>query len=655
MRRNLSQVAPRQLGPLITVLFVIVYAIAVLKTAWLCDDAYITYRTVDNFVNGYGLTWNTAERVQAYTHPLWMFLLSALYFFTREIYYSSIILSILVSLITVLFFAFRIAKSTSIALLGLAVLALSKAFVDYSTSGLENPLTHLIWVAFLFVFLKPEFDFRTILVLSFIAGLATLNRIDTVLMYLPALAYAMTRFRKLKGGYAVIAGFLPFMLWECFSLLYYGFLFPNTAYAKLDIGISGWELAERGLLYLVDSLTLDPLTLLIVAVGMLIPFIGRTWRNVPIVAGVALYLLYIVSIGGDFMSGRYLTAPLLGGLVLLSDRRLMSGKWIWIPAFFAVVIIGFKSPYPTLLSGADYGMNHSTLDVRFVEDERAHYYQASGLFSSARKTAWLNNGLAINHSWATKGEEARLSGPMVVVKGAIGYFGFYAGPDVHIVNIYALSDPLLARLPPRFQLRWVIGHLSRSIPNGYLETLQSGQNLLRHKNLAIYYDKLSLIVRGRLFDEKRLVQIWNFNVGKYDYLLESYPPMFQVDLPANGPNDGKITWSREDDLEGYAGIQVNLNKLRHAAQAEVAIVPLDGEAFVSSQESGIHILYLNRGTRVAVQTLELPVEEKSTSVRVVPLPAVAATKGYDTITILPEEGENINNGIYSIGYIKLLE
>ena len=42
--------------------------------AWVGDDAYITFRTVDNFVNGYGLTWNTSERVQAYTHPLWMFL-----------------------------------------------------------------------------------------------------------------------------------------------------------------------------------------------------------------------------------------------------------------------------------------------------------------------------------------------------------------------------------------------------------------------------------------------------------------------------------------------------------------------------------------------------------------------------------------------------
>ena len=48
------------------------YAFVVLQSAWLCDDAYITYRTVDNFVSGLGLRWNPIERVQAYTHPLWM-------------------------------------------------------------------------------------------------------------------------------------------------------------------------------------------------------------------------------------------------------------------------------------------------------------------------------------------------------------------------------------------------------------------------------------------------------------------------------------------------------------------------------------------------------------------------------------------------------
>ena len=50
-----------------------------LTTAWLCDDAYITFRVVDNLPGGFGLRWNTFERVQAYTNPLWMLLVTPLY------------------------------------------------------------------------------------------------------------------------------------------------------------------------------------------------------------------------------------------------------------------------------------------------------------------------------------------------------------------------------------------------------------------------------------------------------------------------------------------------------------------------------------------------------------------------------------------------
>jgi len=32
-------------------------------TVWLCDDSYITLRTVWNWTNGYGLRWNVGERV----------------------------------------------------------------------------------------------------------------------------------------------------------------------------------------------------------------------------------------------------------------------------------------------------------------------------------------------------------------------------------------------------------------------------------------------------------------------------------------------------------------------------------------------------------------------------------------------------------------
>ncbi len=42
----------------------------VLLNAWVCDDAYVTMRTVEAFLWGDGLVWNPGERVQASTHPL---------------------------------------------------------------------------------------------------------------------------------------------------------------------------------------------------------------------------------------------------------------------------------------------------------------------------------------------------------------------------------------------------------------------------------------------------------------------------------------------------------------------------------------------------------------------------------------------------------
>jgi arabinofuranosyltransferase len=81
-------------------LFVIIIFLILLRTAWVADDAFLTMRTVDNFVNGYGLRWNILERVQIYTHPLWMFLLSAFYYFIRDTFIVFYGLTLLVCLIT---------------------------------------------------------------------------------------------------------------------------------------------------------------------------------------------------------------------------------------------------------------------------------------------------------------------------------------------------------------------------------------------------------------------------------------------------------------------------------------------------------------------------------------------------------------------------
>jgi arabinofuranosyltransferase len=503
------------------------YSIVLIKTAWLCDDAYITYRTVDNFINGYGLTWNVAERVQAYTHPLWMFLLTAIYFFTREMYYTSIILSLVISLSAVHLVAFRMASGKTAALLGLSLFISSKAFVDYSTSGLENPLTHLLLVLFLLLYVRSETkDLKILFLLSFAAALGMLNRMDSFLFFFPPLTYLLWQQRSVKGFVAMGLGFLPFFLWECFSLFYYGFFFPNTAYAKLNTGIAAHELLVQGLHYLRNSLQQDPVTLPVITVGTMAPLLLKKWKLLPVSVGVLLYLLYVVKIGGDFMSGRFLAAPFLVGVFLfvILPWRVKS----LLPTLAAVWIVGLLAPNPPLLSGGDFGADYSEKEKRYniskliegthgISDERKFYYPDTGLLKrlTAEKSLPGSNFLAL------EGTKWRNRGKTLYLIDTIGFLGFFAGPDLHIVDPPALADPLLARLPAGKTEKWRIGHFERIIPNGYLETLHSGRNEICDEKLAGYYDKLSLITKGDLFAPHRLLEIWNMNSGKYDHLIDA--------------------------------------------------------------------------------------------------------------------------------------
>ena len=92
----------------------LVFATVVLRTAWISDDAYITFRTIDNVLHGFGARWNVAERVQAYTHPLWMVLLTAAEFITREPYFTALAASLALSIATVWLLATRVAFSACV-------------------------------------------------------------------------------------------------------------------------------------------------------------------------------------------------------------------------------------------------------------------------------------------------------------------------------------------------------------------------------------------------------------------------------------------------------------------------------------------------------------------------------------------------------------
>jgi arabinofuranosyltransferase len=107
-----------------------------------------------------------------------------------------------------------------------------------------------------------------------------------------------------------------------------------------------------------------------------------------------------------------------------------------------------------------------------------------------------------------------------VVRDAVGFVGYFAGPNVHIVDPFALSDPLLSRLPAIRGSR--TGHYLRDIPAGYLESLESQRNRIADPDLAAFYDRLRVAVAGPLWNRSRLTTAAGLMAGRYNHYQRAY-------------------------------------------------------------------------------------------------------------------------------------
>lgn len=646
----------RRLGTFLLLAMVALFASTVFRCAWLCDDAYITFRTVQNFVQGYGPRWNVDERVQGYSHPLWMFVVSAVHLFTREIYYTSIFLSIGLAVATAAVVAAGAPSIFSGALM-LVLLTLSKAFVDFSTSGLENPATHLLLALFYFILLRRELMPRNFFWLALIACLAVLNRMDALLLFAPALVVAFIRLRSMRVFWIGALAWLPFVAWEVFSLIYYGYPFPNTAYAKLGSGWDASGLARQGMYYLWATFRMDQLTVGTIVLGVTAGLLSRDWRKIAAAIGILLYLAYVVKIGGDFMVGRFLSASFLGAVVLAGDSALVARREARSGLLAAAVVVGVASAHPPIFSPSDYRASEPAVycvDSRYVSDERGFYFRNTGLLPTLQgRTNVLTN------DWARIGQRAREKKIPLAVVGSIGFCGFYAGPTVHIVDPLALTEPLLARLPARNTRGLVIGHFARGIPTGYIPLLATGDRKHLDPDLAEFSDKIRLIARAPLFDAERMKAIWNMNLGRYNHLIrpdaEFYvppgdPPPALFVFPASRirePLPEGTPWNdpRAVVLYPYSGgIRVLLDSPSHAERIEVS----------AAEGCGYGFAFLRDEIALAPPAnLSIPgVLYRGLKRAVIVAPPEAAKVGYDEIWITLQPPEETGT---SIGHLKLLD
>lgn len=472
------------------------------RLAWLCDDAFISFRYADNLVHGLGLVYNAGERVEGYSNFLWTLgiALGMRLGVGPEVWSVVWGVAFYAATIALLCALPRLTTPGARAPLALPLAGLLAAahrdWSLYATSGLETScFTFLVTLGYALAAAHSTPAWTSGLVVA----LAALTRPDGI-VFVPIFMLYMVLARPLRvrsglefAG-AFLALWLPYLIWK---LRYYGDLFPNTYYAKsaalawwsqgwiyvrlyfekywalalaIPLGLAAW-ISQRaaGSSSVVRSGAGRPDAIPVRSGGGALP------GTVALAGALAIgFTLYVMRVGGDFMYARFLIPATPFYLLVLewAVARLLAGRpWIELTANAGLVAGLALTPYP--FSGWQAG----------VVNER-DFYKPEVVEIRRGQAATLRRYFA----------EVPVR---IAIVGGQAMLAYYARPEVAIEAVTGLTDRWIAHQP--LAQRGRVGH-EKLAPVSYLLSrrvdfvFQHASETLELENsvplVPIYFDRV---------------------------------------------------------------------------------------------------------------------------------------------------------------------
>ncbi len=210
----------------------------------LLDDAMISMRYAENFAKGNGPYFNSGgEKVEGYTNPLWMLIMTGVHLLPVEKQYTSLFMQLLGAVLMAfnLFFVAKLAHLMSKGkkyVVYTAVL-LTASFLPlnvWSLGGMEvAALVPLTTAAAYYLYLSVKHQ-RHYYQIIWLTALGAALRPDYLLLmtafYFVAVSFVGTRNKKFENIF-LTALFLVIFLMFSFRLYYYDDFLPNTYYLKM--------------------------------------------------------------------------------------------------------------------------------------------------------------------------------------------------------------------------------------------------------------------------------------------------------------------------------------------------------------------------------------------------------------------------------------
>ncbi len=398
--------------------------------AWLyrrfvVDDTYITFRFVQQWWAGNGLVYNIGERVEGYSNFLWIVLLAALSGLGIDLLLAAKAAGFVLSVATLGLLA-RLSLQSGRLPWAALLLAASAPFAAWSVGGLETPLVAFLVVASATSYIQESRQGRGILsglwfaLLALArpdgllyAGVAGLLRIGELV--------AARRLPTRQDGLRLLLFFaivIPYHLWR---VGYYGYLLPNTVYAKSMGGhVRGYL---EGAYYLYTSLNVAGGVVLILLFAGLASLAAQ--RDVMVryaLAACAAQALFLVVAGGDWMPLNRFAVHVLPLLYLLVEAGV---------ARFAACLPAWRSQAVAAIMLA----------------------QVAALLVYSLELHWIDGVARTQHIVPSQPFvlPAGMTAPDAVVAVIdAGYLVYLLPLNVRVIDMVGLVDAHIAHLPPQF-------------------------------------------------------------------------------------------------------------------------------------------------------------------------------------------------------------
>ena len=280
-------------------------------------------------MNGDGLVYNSGEYVEGYTNFLWTIITAP---FTRisfaDVSVFAIALCLFISILNIVF----ISKIGSLfdhefepykmflVLLPALFLAVDNSIAFWAIGGMESPIYTMFILGIAYSYLKINNGPKYLFILISSLMLCTLTRPEGNMIFVILILHLILYRKHVNDFKKVLLKIVVFYLLFCviyygFKLFYYGQIIPNTFYAKgvtdlkmnLVLGSKYLALCIGTRLYIFIFMAFIPLKRSL-----------KRFNESFLLIIVAVYLVYIIAVGGDWMIANRFFVPILPFLYVLS-------------------------------------------------------------------------------------------------------------------------------------------------------------------------------------------------------------------------------------------------------------------------------------------------------------------------------------------------